>query len=114
MQALSSPHIMISVWQQTTQYYIFYGKRCDEDDCCKGLWADVSIYNAADDRIDFNRGATFAAPPFLIADQVIDDCFNTGNNDFDVNCCEPNSGRIFGRILVAGVLGWLPDSDRKR
>ena len=83
MSAMSSPNLMINVWQQTTQYYIFYGKKC-ENNCCKSLWAKTSIFNSAYDRTDFNPGDQFLAPPFLIEDQLINECFNTGNNDFDV------------------------------
>jgi len=83
MSALSSPNLMINAWQQTTEYYIFYGKKCDNN-CCKSLWAKTSIFNSAYDRTDFNPGDQFLAPPFLIEDQLINECFNTGNNDFDV------------------------------
>ena len=89
MSAEAGLNLMINAWQQTTDYYITYGKDCDNCRCTK-LWASATYFNSADDRTDFNDGASFAAPPFLIEDSLINDCFGSRDsegrirNDFDI------------------------------
>ena len=88
MLAGAAPNYMINYWTQTTTYHIFYGKTCDMNGCCQKLWASARISNAAYDKTNFDAGKEFPAWPFLISDELINQCFGGGNNEFTIRGVE--------------------------
>jgi len=86
----SSVNLMINRYTQTTSYEVTMTKKCDSIGCCDSLEVSVSWKNTASDRTDFNPGQIFRIPPHTIEDELVNQCFHTGNNDFDISAEESN------------------------
>ena len=82
-QSCTSPNLMILRYALHSSYSGSLTRHCK--DCCSMFVMDITINHRATDRTDFNNGLYFPALPWYeIADELANQCFHAGNNDFDI------------------------------
>jgi RHS repeat-associated protein len=93
-QSCASPNLMINEYTLTLTYEGSLTRHCE--DCCSMFVMNVTINHRATDTTDFNNGSRFPALPWYdIADELVNQCFNVGRNDFDIYSSWSESSPFF-------------------
>lgn len=80
-----SPNMMIFLYDLVLSYEVEIGKSCNKHKCCKSIDADFTFAFKASDRTNFDKGKEFLSIAGSVDDELINECFNDGHNDFNIS-----------------------------